>query len=258
MTSRCTARPSRADGGSARPARRRPRSGRTERAGSLELVGDTGLDLEVALTRRPLPQGILERPRSVGAERRETSDSAGRQREPQFDEVVVDIDTQPADRCARRARAALGDALKRPARTTAPRTARSRGRQARLGLQTGRSTFVVSAATPSLVTTSQSGLAGLPGSMRLVTPPVSQATGPAPFSTTARPRRSSRPRTRQASPRPRPAGRGWCDGSVVRPYRTSFRNRKLSCEPALSIAGQWICSRRSVRHSKPLFVTTEQ
>src|SRR5438270_5877067 len=74
-----------------------------ERTGALELRGHTRLHVEVALARSPRAQGVLEGSRGIEREDGETLALGGHEREPQLDEVVVDVDAEPSDALARRA-----------------------------------------------------------------------------------------------------------------------------------------------------------
>ena len=253
------ARRSRADGGSARRARRRRRSGRRRtRPSRSRLLGDPRLDVEVALAGRPRAQRRPRARRAASAPSGDQPLALGRQeREPQLGEVVVDVDAERRRRRSRGRRRAASVARGAKAAGLVPRrlvqidAERRQAAPRRRGAGARRSS---SARRPSSrVTTSQSGLAGLPGSIRFVSPPVSQATGPVPGQddrARGHAARGARARAR-ASTRPRRCGRRSCASAVVRPYRTSFAYRERShVGPPLSIAGQ-TRRRRSVRHSEP-------
>ena len=107
-----------------------------ERPDLLETLGDPGLDVEIAQSRNPFPESILERGCRVGAERGEAFDLGRRQCEPQLDKIIVDVDSQPADALTRRLCDLLGESFE--AACVVPRSlvqVDPERREARLGIQ---------------------------------------------------------------------------------------------------------------------------
>ena len=81
-----------------------------ERTHPLEGSRDARLYLDVELTRDPLPDRALQRGRRVDGERGQPFLFCRIERQPQLDELVVDVDAEPTDPRRRRAGELLRDA----------------------------------------------------------------------------------------------------------------------------------------------------
>src|SRR2546428_6307867 len=84
-----------------------------ERTRTLELLGHARLRDEVGLAGSPAAQGVFERGGCIEGEESETLALRRHEREPQLDEVVVDVGAEPADAVARRARELGREVLER-------------------------------------------------------------------------------------------------------------------------------------------------